>query len=318
MASSTSNSEKRLVIALLTLAIGLIPVALVNFKLDNSQPFGSEGTIAERIYWKKKVAPSDRYRLVILGDSRCYRGVSPYPFGELPGINAYNAALSSGGLNAVIFKHAEENLLDHSPADAPGVVLLCITPFSLTGDARKNGHYNVLAARASRENSLEHLFSEVLFRPIRKDDLASLWGPVPMNNRNEIYHANGWCETFLTASPQKQEDGLRIYHTNYRKTTFSTESFQELIAQTAAWRKKNITVFAFTPPTTPAMQELERRESGCDMAAVRKAFEQAGGIWLDVTDPEQYNAYDGSHLNREEALRLSNDLAKQIKAHLKL
>lgn len=64
------------------------------------------------------------------------------------------------------------------------------------------------------------------------------------------------------------------------------------------------------------MDALEIRGSGCDMEMVKKEFVKAGGIWIDIDNRAEYQAYDASHLSGEEALKLSLDLAAKLKKFL--
>jgi len=78
------------------------------------------------------------------------------------------------------------------------------------------------------------------------------------------------------------------------------------------WSSRNITVFAFIPPTGKKMKELEKQESGFHSALFIERFRTAKGIWL-ATKAHDYKSYDSSHLHRDSARAFSLDLAEQIK-----
>ena len=54
---------------------------------------------------------------------------------------------------------------------------------------------------------------------------------------------------------------------------------------------------------------------GFDREAFVRDFRAAGGIWLDV-DQDGYRTYDGSHLVRSSAEKLSRDLARAMSPRL--
>ena len=64
-------------------------------------------------------------------------------------------------------------------------------------------------------------------------------------------------------------------------------------------------------PVSPAMRELEGELSGFDLQAFVDVFEEAGGIWVGLSQ-ETYLSYDGSHLDRDVAIRFSRDVARRI------
>ena len=74
-----------------------------------------------------------------------------------------------------------------------------------------------------------------------------------------------------------------------------------------------IKVYAFRPPATEEMLEVENKYSGFDEATFVSFFEAAGGTWLEV-EQTKYPSYDGSHLCPDGAIDFSHDLARLIKA----
>ena len=64
------------------------------------------------------------------------------------------------------------------------------------------------------------------------------------------------------------------------------------------------------------MEKLEIQESAWNLKALIKAFEAAGGIYLEVANRDSYNAYDSIHLASGESKKLSADLAEKIHFHL--
>ena len=70
--------------------------------------------------------------------------------------------------------------------------------------------------------------------------------------------------------------------------------------------------FAFRPPASEKMEDLENAKSGYDETLIKREFSNAGGIWIDIKDRYAYKTYDGSHLTSESARLLSKYLAKFV------
>jgi hypothetical protein len=92
----------------------------------------------------------------------------------------------------------------------------------------------------------------------------------------------------------------------------STHLIENVIVQTGKWVREGIRVYAFRPPTTPEMRELESLLSGFDEKDFLDRLGKAGGIWIPVS-LQEYRSYDGSHLDKENAKRLSVRIAEIIK-----
>jgi hypothetical protein len=86
----------------------------------------------------------------------------------------------------------------------------------------------------------------------------------------------------------------------------------ELCEQTQKWSQKGIMVLAFRPPVSEKMLELENELSGFDQRLFIEKFEECGGTWLNIKQSD-YETYDGSHLNRDSAVKLSFEIARNIR-----
>ena len=269
-------------------------------------------------FWMNKVKSSKQFDMVFIGDSRCYRGIQPAVFEKELGLTAFNAGLSSGGHNMEIYNHISNNILSE-PKGGGGtrIIVLSVSPYSMSEEARSNKHFKSLLKTSKLADSK---IGSILFQ---KNIKKRLKRAKKKFIAKEIFHKNGWCQTFEYASEPLQTDGLNIYNATYKNTTFSPQSLRDIIEYPQSLRdiieytkqciKDNIIIFAFTPPTTPAMKALENEKSGCDMHAVKSAFQKAGGIWLDIENENVYNAYDSSHLSSEQAIMLSQYLSRKIK-----
>ena len=93
----------------------------------------------------------------------------------------------------------------------------------------------------------------------------------------------------------------------------------QLVARVRRWTDEGILVFGTRLPTHRKLRDCVTRSSGFDErfeAAFLARFRTAGGIWLPLPD-QRYPNYDGEHLHRTGAIKVSKLLAASIRKHLK-
>jgi hypothetical protein len=77
--------------------------------------------------------------------------------------------------------------------------------------------------------------------------------------------------------------------------------------------EEGINIVAYRPPTSKGMKEIEDLLSGLDYTNLQIKLEAVGVNWISV-NYEDYYSYDGSHIDRESALKLSRYLTNEIKS----
>ena len=70
-------------------------------------------------------------------------------------------------------------------------------------------------------------------------------------------------------------------------------------------------MFVYRSPTSQQVRDLENRKSGFDQSLVRSRLMQVGAEWITVNN-EEFKSYDGNHLDKENAEKLSLLLGKEI------
>lgn len=111
--------------------------------------------------------------------------------------------------------------------------------------------------------------------------------------------------------PADSTKALAEYTQDFTKNTVDSLVVKNLLRRVDKWVKQGFKVYAFRPPTTNAMVALENRISGFDEGAFKESFETAGGQWISIP-AIGYVSYNGSHLEKESALKLSYNLGKII------
>jgi len=267
-------------------------------------------------FWVVKTHNHRKYDMLILGDSRVYRGVSPEAMrAVLPDYRILNFGYSAGGLNPMMYREAERRLDPESPHKA---IVLGVTPGALLPFTATNEHFLQEKTRP-REDVYQRLYLNPYLKFFEPIDLRELLlaargkKPKPKEFYYQEFHDDGWVAARLV--PENPEKQLPRYRERFTKESVSEELIRELIEQTKTWVAKGIRVFAYRPPTTRKMVALEEELSGFDEADFVKRFEAAGGVWFSFS-VDDYHSYDGSHLRKDSAVLFSKDLAGHIREYI--
>jgi hypothetical protein len=289
----------------LTLAIAALLVGALSFVM----PKNKEKYLADR-FWAQKTFAQPRYDVVIIGDSRVYRGVMPSVMEELlPGMKVLNFGYSNGGLNPVMFAAAEKKFSEKSKSKVMvvGVSANCLTAYTLT-----NEQY-LREKNRPREEVFERLyFNTILYRfsattpEALKEKL--LQKPASSYYFND-YQTDGYVQS--TKFPVDTMEAIPSYIDDYTNFQVSETYINQLSAQVSDWNNRGITVIGYRPPTTFPMRALEDTMGLFNEELIKAKFTEAGGHWLDLNQT-RYTTYDGSHLDKESAMKLSEELAREI------
>ncbi len=294
-----------------TLSLGLWTV--LSYLLP-AKPSSSE---ASGLFWHNKIHTSNRYDLVFVGDSRIYRGIDPasveQTFADLgSAIKVFNFGFSSAGLDSAFIEDAL-SLLDTNAA-LP-ILVLGISPSALADENMTNTHYYQEKNRS---------FTEQLQRKYLSTFLANFDPSTPSLIRNQIlenkqgyfqeHYMNGWIAS--EKIPTDLWKDLWMLEDGFKKADWSLRYQIQLIQLIAQWEKKGIQVFAFRPPAAAHFEKAENKWSQFSESAIAAQIEAVGGNWIQLPNRYQYQTYDGSHLTKESAQKMSSDIAKKISKQL--
>ncbi len=304
MISSTSNSE--LPRAGRTLICAALVVALVALWRTD----GGFAT-APSWYWRMKLEWHHTADIVLVGDSQVYRGLDPSVFAATWGGRALNFGFSGAGLDAR-YLDAVERVLD--PASSPPVVVLAVSPWSLTPRAAGPNGFTA-ALEEQRRSSLPAVWLQ------RLDSVTHRLRPAPLEvlpaehtatraaaeSYRQEFRPDGWVAS--EQSPPQITRGLESVRANHahanRVDPAILAAVQDRIRR---WTGRGWHVVVFVPPGAPEVDRLARDLAGFDARAVARAVVDAGARWVDV-GPDAFETYDGIHLTRASAVRLSRHLA---------
>ena len=269
---------------------------------------------AQNRFWILKTFVDSAYDMVLMGDSRSYNGLSPEILAETePGMRVLNFGYADGGFNPLIFRAAERKF---APDARRRILVLGVSPNSMTP---KRGGRN-LRYLEQHGKSPDYVFAHLRMAPFLS--WFDSFEPAEMLDRRftatarirREYHAHGWLsETWDPPNPRQQ---LPFFIARFKDNAASKELADGLISQVGRWRSEGYEVFGFRPPNTPEMVSMEDSLSGLDYADLETRFREAGGTWFRF-EGLGLQSFDGSHLDRQSAVRFSRAMRDSIAARLR-
>lgn len=283
--------------------VGTILMVTV-LKLTLPQPYIN--LTSEQEYWIKKTFSKNLKNIVIGGDSRVYRGISPATLiksTELP-LSAINLGYSSGSFSKEYLQFMHDRLDSNSNTR---VMVLGITPNSLLKSQLSNNHLKSVQNKSSSEIFHGMHYAKFLkhFSPYTVYEL--------LDDSSNAYTIDYRPDGFAASNNYNGDFDLThyLYWDGYKKETVQEEQINNLVNHLSIFKKEGIQIFAYVPPTTQKMREIENQMSGLDMNKLQQKLESIGVHWIDI-NLENYTSYDGSHLFSESAERLSKRIGEEI------
>lgn len=287
----------------------MVLAALLVIGMGVLRPDEITGVYSE-VFWVEKTRWARCADVVIAGDSRVGVGVSCAAMTEyLPGLRIYNYGFNANGYSAD-YLTAVDRVLD--PASARRIIVLGITPRSLGESSGAQNFFTEYRKASSADLMLSRCFGPML-RFVEPMSFSDAWrgliGDRKHTRQIRRYHRCGWIAS--AQLPERIDQKLDNYRAEFQENPVSDQVVAQLIEAVRRWGKAGLSVFAFRPPTTAAMVELEDMYSGFNQQQFTEAFEAAGGVWIRL-DQTGYRSYDGSHLRQDAAEALSRRLGLAI------
>ncbi len=257
-------------------------------------------------HWQSKVRIRKKGNILLLGDSRINRGLSPtilqaqLPEGSWRG---FNLAFNGGGFDPRIFEFAESRL-ERKPGTK--IIVLGISPRALTLENSKNYQFERLQSR-SWISAMAYIFFPAIMGTLSREPIDL---EIELFCGLEEFHDDGWQAALRLPNEWPDAwlpEAKRLFH----KDRVRPELWDGVMKQTREWSNRGIYVIGFRPPTSAAMTEIENEDGKFDVARFEKEFEAHGGHWISV-DASKYRTYDNSHLPRSEAVRFSEAIGQEI------
>ena len=282
-------------------------------------PEGRSRTVDKDTFWRLKTHPRERFDGVLVGDSRTYRGLSPTVMeGVLVGRRIHNLGYPSGRLSEDLLDHAQA-LLDPQSTSPFIVVGIAAHALSRAKEGPQNPEFARHQGLGDFEQRLAH-WSRPLrqhwFRPLIADPTVEL--QMARQGASKIRYHQRFDERGFAASytePANPRRALKSYRKTLRKHPVDPGVVKALAQRVRQWRHDGIRVYGLRLPLHASLDKLERSRGRYRPATIRRTLEDAGMTWL-TPKTDDLATYDGSHLNEPSALRLSERLARLVRADL--
>jgi hypothetical protein len=261
-------------------------------------------------FWSTKLGWSKNTDIVACGDSRVLNAVSPSVIESvLPVVNARNFGFSAAGYSAE-YLEAAGRVVD--PMSEQPTIILGITPHSLTPGACLRNTFieekNKPSARLAHGDSIDRTL--FYFRPMDTKQFRRLFRVSRRSKQLTELNPDGWRA--VQTDHIDRENVIEHYRSQlFENNTVKWAIVDALCQAVYDWTSEGVRVFAFRPPTCTEMETVENERSGFNEDKFVRQFEQGGGIWLDLKSSD-LTCYDGSHINRQSAEKLSRRLAEAI------
>ncbi|MBN2374808.1 MAG: hypothetical protein JXD22_00300 [Sedimentisphaerales bacterium] len=257
--------------------------------------------------------------VVITGDSRVVFGVSGNVMREhLGDLRIVNYGFYGCGYDEQYLRAIDEQF---APDSGQKMLVLGITPHSLTEKARRRNSFKVEKQRFESRTTLQAnaVRHPRFFLPMKPSNfvraiLGNQKGKANVRNAKVSNQPDkgvndGWISSVQSINPVADVDNYRF---NFFNNVVTENAVEKLLVWVRKWSSSGILVFGFRPPTSEAMVALEEQLSGFDESDFVERFEAAGGSWIEM-DQYKYLSFDGSHLHRDGAIAFSHDLGEKIR-----
>jgi hypothetical protein len=286
---------------LLTLCIS-ITLTLLCFKLLPSLPLSQ---VKSDIFWANKVNYSPNYDIVIVGDSRVYRGINPSVFENEFNhqYTAYNYGFSSAGLDTFIINQGIQKLKKNGKK----IIIIGLSASSFYKPNIENEHLHSLLQKNTKDLWVKrNIYPRITcFERYSVLDFKKIYFNISYHHQ---FMSNGWIASHKT--PIDSTEALASYKDFYKKFRNTNTGSRQFILKLKTLIKAGYSIYCFRTPTSFAMKNLEDKNSTLNFNTLALDLNKIGAHYLTLSN--QYQSYDGSHLDERNANLLSLEIAKKI------
>lgn len=289
----------------ITLVLAGILIAI----MGSSRPDNNHGLYPNE-YWARKASWAKCADITLAGDSRVLCGLSPREMQKyFPGRRIYNYGFGGASFSSK-YMDKVERLLDPNSPDK--TVIMGISPHSLIKREAGTGSFFEVHSMSEHDRFMQINFAGLLyfFEPLSfSEAVKGTFPSLAESQTDRTFCVDGWLA--VHKEPASMRKSLRNYRLYYEAGQADPCNIENLVGYVEKWFRQGIKVYGFIPPSCREMYELETAMSGLDEQDFISKFEKAGGVWIYV-DPIAYHSFDGSHLQDDSAIRLTNDLCTKI------
>jgi hypothetical protein len=266
---------------------------------------------ADRL-WSHKVHHNEKYSSVWAGDSRVYKGIDASILSTQTIFeSSYNFGFSSAGLNQYYLDFVA-NKVDRNAANK--LIIIGVSAHLFTPTAMENEQLKELQAQLPIEVYKNLYLNGFKSNFVRYEPIYILRRWLNMNfDFTEVQTFTSEGGILIDPIGSAIDEGEALYKNRFTKEKIDFNSLDNFIIWCQEMEEEGINIVAYRPPTSKGMKEIEDLLSGLDYTNLQIKLEAVGVNWISV-NYEDYYSYDGSHIDRESALKLSRYLTNEIKS----
>lgn len=293
-----------------TLLLSLITIIVIKSFLPEQL---TDSDIARK-FWIEKTHTKTKKNIVVIGDSRIYRGVSiQFLIKGIndPNLTGVNLGYSSTGFTMEYF----DFILERLDMNAENKYLVIgFSPWAFTNEAAENGHFHQYNNMSSLDVFSELYLNSYLknYKPfdiIYPSTNSNQTDFIQSNTYFEKHTSNGWIASYRTDFDSTR--ALESYTEEFTREKVQQKMIQNLIIRLKELKEKGVEIIAFRPPSTSQMEQLENTLGQFDEEYVKDELQKIGGHWVSFKSSD-FVSYDGSHLHYKSAEKMSVQLGKYI------
>jgi hypothetical protein len=255
-------------------------------------------------FWAHKVDAAPVYDVVLVGDSRIYRGIDPEIIEQenAHAIRCFNYGFSSAGLDHYLLEKAC-SLFDPS---GKKILVIGVSANSFLKESLQNSHLRSLEQWDHKNVWIKkHLYPGLtFFDPVAPSDLYKLY-------KGEKYIEEYHLSYGFAASdkiPLDSSSALKAYQQQFKGEPFQGKSEDSFINMIKRFKAKGITVKVIRIPVSGSMKTLEDAYIGID--PLLDILDRSGV--KRIRPVGHFISYDGSHLTAASARELSQQVAREV------
>ena len=280
-----------------------MPALFILFK--SMLPTLPSNPMLKEAFWAKKVSADASYDLVLIGDSRVYRGIDPVAIQAQTALKTLNFGFSSGGLNLDIIDKAMQHL---NPQGAK-CLLLAVSPNALLKSSESNGHYHQIADLSKADLYIQ----STVYESLSALHAYALSDFMKLRVGEKYFEAFKLNTGFVYSNhlPYDSAAALYQYRQQFSKNSIDTTTAFKLLEAIVKLPSKGFQVVLCRVPTSLKMRQLEDQLTNDFVPRFLQQATQAGVRVLDLPIGP-FHSYDGSHLDGASAVKLSKVIGDSL------
>lgn len=255
-------------------------------------------------FWANKVLQKSIYDIVVVGDSRIYRGINTRILEKRLNLKAYNFGFSSAGLDSLLLTDASK-LLDSNGAK---ILIIGLSPNSFMESSLKNTHLLTWRKKDKKDLYVKHYIYPYL-NIFNSYSISDIYKQI----KNESYYENFDIEKGFVASHKQPIDStsaIDAYKKQFKEEQYSLEAEIAFIRILTQFKKQGYTIYIIRVPVSTEMYQLEQIYFQTELQLKEQL--SISGIEFIELNHISIKTYDGSHLEWQSANKISEILASKI------